>query len=51
MREVITDRGKDQVIQALQYYDYDVERTIQAFLEGTANQMHPLIQGLGLEHF
>lgn len=34
MKEVVPGRSNNEMILVLQYYDYCVERTIQAYLEG-----------------
>ena len=35
VREVVPGRSNNDIVLVLQYYDYSVEQTIQAFLEST----------------
>ena len=37
VREVVSGKSNNEIILVLQYYDYDVERSIQAYLEGNFN--------------
>ena len=34
VREVVPGKSNNEVILVLQFYDYNVEKTIQAYLEG-----------------
>ena len=34
VQELVKSVAKDEICIALEYYDYDVERTVEAFLEG-----------------
>lgn len=34
VREFCAGRSNNEIIMVLQFYDYDVEKTIQAFVEG-----------------
>ena len=42
MRTIVPMRSKNEVLLILQHFDYSVDRTVQAFLEGMAlgNQKH-----------
>jgi len=37
VREVVSGHSNNEIIMVLQYYDYDVEKTIQAYVEGEFN--------------
>ncbi|ELT88261.1 hypothetical protein CAPTEDRAFT_159067, partial [Capitella teleta] len=39
VREVVRDRSNDEITQVLTHYDNDIERTIQAFLDGDATHI------------
>ena len=34
MREVVPGKSNNEIVLVLQYYDYNVEKAIQAYLEG-----------------
>ena len=34
VREVVSGKSNNEIILVLQYYDYDVERAIQAYVDG-----------------
>lgn len=34
VREVVHGHSNNEIIMVLQFYDYDVEKTIQAYVEG-----------------
>lgn len=40
MREVVPGKSNNEVVLVLQYYDYNVERAIQAYVEGNAANFH-----------
>ncbi|KAL4216927.1 spermatogenesis-associated serine-rich protein 2 [Mactra antiquata] len=38
VREVVSGKSNNEIVLVLQFYDYDVEKTIQAYLEGGAKE-------------
>ena len=40
VREVVSGKSNNEIILVLQYYDYDVEKAIQAYVEGNILTFH-----------
>ena len=43
VQELVNNVNKDNILLALEYYDKDVEKTIQAFLDGKNNVRERLV--------
>ena len=49
VKDVIRKRNDEEIHSALVYYELDVERTIQAFLEG--NQLKSISNSIDVHHY